>query len=76
MTLDFIERSCEPHVNAVPLHESRLMWYGEPEIEPAAFPAPQSDWVATCPPHASTIVSFVAVKTTWICWWPLEYVLR
>ena len=40
------------------------MWYGEPEIEPALLPAPQSICEAMCPPQASSTVEFVAVKVT------------
>ena len=42
------------------------MWYGEPSIELAAFPSPQSAELAMCPPHAITAVEFVAVKYTLI----------
>ncbi len=40
------------------------MWYGEPEIEPALLPTPQSICEAMWPPQASSTVEFVAVKVT------------
>ena len=40
------------------------MWYGDPEIAPAEFPAPQSVDFAMCPPHASTAVGLSAVSVT------------
>jgi hypothetical protein len=43
---------------------SRRMWYGEPEIEPAALPRPQSICEAMWPPQASSTVELVAVNVT------------
>ena len=40
------------------------MWYGEPEIEPALLPAPQSICEAMWPPQATSTVESEAVKVT------------
>jgi hypothetical protein len=42
----------------------RRMWYGEPLMEDADFPAPQSACDAMCPDQESTIVGTDAVKYT------------
>ena len=55
------ERSMLP---PLPSSESSRMWYEEPEIAPALFPAPQSICDAMWPPQASTTVEFDAVKVT------------
>jgi hypothetical protein len=40
----------------------RRMWYGDPLMEEAEFPAPQSACDAMCPDHDSTMVGADAVK--------------
>ena len=40
------------------------MWYGEPSIEAADMPVPQSAWLATCPDHERTAKSDDAVNHT------------
>ena len=63
-----IERSRFPewHLSFWHANALRRMWYGEPLIELAAFPSPQSAELAICPPHAITAVECVAVKYTLI----------
>ena len=62
----FIWRSWAPPPPSI---EVRNMWYGEPLIEPAPFPMPQSTSEATWPPQAITAVEAVEVKSISICCW-------
>ena len=41
------------------------MWYGEPLMEDADLPAPQSRWEAIWPPQAMIAVALVGVNDTW-----------
>jgi hypothetical protein len=45
-----------------PSTEMGVMWYGEPGIELAPLPRPQSSWLAMCPPQAGTMLSLVPMS--------------
>src|SRR5260370_3102849 len=47
-----------------PSRETRLVWYGDPEIETEELPRPQSGRLEMCPPQARIAVDEFAVKLT------------
>src|SRR5947207_178597 len=47
-----------------PSRSTSRVWYGDPEIEIAELPRPQSWRVAMWPPHASTGFATLAVNVT------------
>jgi hypothetical protein len=52
-------RSCAP---PPPSRETRLVWYGDPEIEIAELARPQSGLLEMCPPQARIAVDPLDVK--------------